>query len=607
MSTLDEIRSVIQMKGYEELSTIHIATYNGHTEVVDTLLKHNASFIEFNKNVPTLLHIAAERGHLDLVELLLNNGAEGDIISLHHAAARNNFQVVKYLLENSGVKDECLRCKQINKSHFDQHKSFYDLHDMFCETALHAAVSKRHTNITKLLLQFGNSATECKHHSGKTPLMDAVERNDTGMTELLLQNGANVEEKCGEKVLLSLGDPQTSGVRYSYGKKFLYTFYREKTSCPCGNKALHLCAKYGLWHMAKYLINNWNASVLDKNCNGDSVWKIANVSYNQDFIYHVNRMLLNLDDKPTKLGMAKYQRRTFEKLLRKFFVRTKPYQSSFQCDSTFEGMSPLHIAALMGVNMLNRVYKKAHEIAPSLPLNCTNKHWITPRYLAHFYDSIHALTDESNSKRTPRQNNEYPKTLLQYPDREAEFHMIYNYFYHSMSPETNVLAYQSLPWLPDYDVTNCPGFYDLLPESKALRAKPYCPRVRESPDDEDHDPSKAALRKMKHCEKKQPSFCLCIDDMEYRMWFEQYAKDCFCPVFMSGLQRWSTSIPKHNRRINQFIAERMGWTNFRNGDYEKRWPVYFLYKKIKNEYQSYKYLEILNEGFKIDDMDDDED
>jgi hypothetical protein len=359
--------------------------------------------------------------------------------------------------------------------------------------------------------------------------------------------------------------------------------------------------------MAKYLINNWNASVLDKNCNGDSVWKIANVSYNQDFIYHVNRMLLNLDDKPTKLGMAKYQRRIFEKLLRKFFVRTKPYQSSFQCDSTFEGMSPLHIAALMGVNMLNRVYKKAHEIAPSLPLNCTNKHWITPRYLAHFYDSIHALTDESNSKRTPRQNNEYPKTLLQYPDREAEFHMIYNYFYHSMSPETNVLAYQSLPRLPDYDVTNCPGFYDLLPESKSLRAKPYCPRIREIPDDEDHDPSKAALRKMNNSKNKQLSFCLCIDDMEYRLLVEQYVKNCFCPVFMSGLQRWSTSIPKHNRRINQFIAERMGWTKFRNGDYEKRWPVYFLYKKIKNEYQSYKYLEILNEGFKIDDMDDDED
>ena len=607
VSTLDGIKAVIQMKGYEELSTMHIATYTGQTEVVDTLLKHNASFIQFNQNVPTLLHVAAERGHLDLVKLLYNyNGDQADIISLHHAAARNNSQVVKYLLETAGVKDACLQCKQMNMSHFHQNRSFYDLHDMFCETALHAAVSKRHINMTKLLLQFGNSAVECKHHSGKTPLMDAVERNDTEMAEILLQNGANVEEKCGEKVSLNLGDPQASGLRYFYGKKFLYTFYREKTSCPCGNKALHLCAKYGLWHMAKYLINSWNASVLDKNCDGESVWKIANVSYNQDFIYYVNRMLLNLDDKPGKLGMAKYQRRTFKKLLRKFFMRTKPYQSSFQCDSTFEGMSPLHIAALMGVDMLNRVYKKAHEIAPSLPLNCTNKHWITPRYLAHFYDSIHALTDESRLKPTHRGDNEYKKTMLQYPDREAEFHMIYNYFYHSPSPETNVLAYQSLARLPNYDVTNCPGFYDLLPKSNVLRAKSYCPPIQER-DGEYQDPAKAALQKKKYCQKKQPSFCSCINDIAFRMWFEQYARDCFCPIIMWELQRWLTSFPKRNRHVNQFIAERMGWKDFKNGVYEKRWPVYFVYKKIKNEYQSYKYLESLNEGFKIDDMDDDDD
>ena len=602
MCTSDEVKFVIQMKGYEYLSTMHIATYNGHTEMVHTLLKHNASFMHFNEYVPRLLHVAAERGHLDLVKLLHENGDKADVISLHHAAARNHSQVVKYLLESAGVKDECFPCKRRNMFNSCTNSSFYDLHNMFCETALHVAVSKRNIDIIKLLLQFGNSALECKHHSGKTPLMDAVERNDTEIAELLLKNGANVEEKCGEKASFSLSDT----VRYFYGKKFLYTFYREKTSCPCGNKALHLCAKYGLWHMAKYLINNWNASVLDKNCNGESVWKIANASYNEEFIYHVNKMLLNLDDRPAsaQLGMPKYQRRTFKKLLRKFLMRTKPYQSSFQCDSTFEGMSPLHIAALMGVDMLNRVYKKAHEIAPSLPLNCTNKHWITPRYLAQFYDNVNALTGESRLNKNSRQGNEYMKDMLQYPDREAEFHMIYNYFYHSPSAESNVLAYKSLPRHPHYDVTNCPGFYDLLPESKGLRVKSYCSPIQET-HDEYQDPANAALRKIQYCGPNEISFCLCISDIEFRMLQEQYAKDCLCPVFMWELQRWFTSLPKHNRRINQFIAERMGWRDLGNGEYKKRWPVYFLYKKIKNEYPSYKYLEILDEGFKtIDEVDD---
>ena len=271
-------------------------------------------------------------------------------------------------------------------------------------------------------------------------------------------------------------------------------------------------------------------------------------------------------------------------------------------------MSPLHIAALMGMDMLNRVCKKAHEIAPSLPLNCSNKHWITPRYLAHFYDSIHALTDERRLKQTPRNNNEYKRAMLQYPDREAEFHMIYNYFFHSPSPESNVLAYRSLPRLPDYEPTNCPGFYDLLPESQFLKPKPYCPRIREQ-DDKYHDPANADLQKMQHCEKTEFSFCFCINELELRMKIERHAIDCFCPLFMWELQNWFTRLPKHNRRVNQFIAERMGWKDFPNGvgDYIKQWPVYFLYKKIKNEYESYKYLEILNVGYKIDDMDEDGD
>ena len=628
VSSLHEIKAAMKMKGYEESSIMHIATYNGHTEVVDTLLKHNASFIQFNEYIPTLLHVAAERGNLDLVKLLYNNGDKADIISLHHAAARNNFYVVKYLLETAGVKDECLECKPMKFPHLRRNKLLREIHNMFCETALHAAVSKGHTNITKLLLQFGNSAMECKHHSGKTPLMDAVERNDTEMAEILLQNGANVEGKCGNEISLNVGE--TSGVRSLYGKRSLYTVYREKTSCACGNKALHLCAKYRLSSMAKYLINNWNASVLDKNCNGETIWKIASLSHNQDFIDHMTRMLLNLDDQPDSnrksWKMGQRQLRTFKKLLRTFFMRTKPYQSSFQCDSTFEGMSPLHIAAFMGVDMLNRVYKKAHEIAPSLPLNCTNKHWITPRYLAHFYDSIPALTDESPSrlKQTPRSNfNEYAKTMLQYPDREAEFHMIYNYFYDSLDEWKYFSLYQTFKSLEDNGIANCPGYYD-MPTKEAL--EPSCDRyssTTKSERDTDDLPQSATetmLHKIRNCKIvcvsvlkdckdsteleevtfNKPEFTSSIKEIQKLMMLEEYMMDCGCPRTLGMLQNIFTLLPKQNRYVNQFISERMGWKETSpDGEIVKRWPMYFFHKKLKNEYQSYKYLDILNEGFKI--------
>ena len=626
VSSSQEIKAAMKMKRYEESTTMHAATYNGHTNVINALLKHNASFNEFNEYVPTLLHMAAERGHLDIVKLLLENGDKADVISLHHAAAKNHSHVVEYLLKAVGVKDGCLKCeKTVAKfSKVGRNKTYREIHNIFCETALHAAVSKHYTHIVKLLLQFGKSALECKHHSGKTPLMDAVERNDTEMAELLLKNGANVEEKCGVEMLLNAG--KTSGVQFFYGRRSLYTVYREKTSCPCGNKALHLCAKYGLSHMAEHLINNWNASVLDKNCNGESVWKIANASYNEDFIYHVTQVLLNMDDETAlnrkSWNMGIKNLRAFKNLLRKFSKKTKPYQSSFQCDSTFEGMSPLHIAALMGVDMLNRVHKKAHKSAPNLPLNCTNRHWITPRYLAYFYDSIPTLTDQSiNKKQTPRSNNEYTKTMLQYPDREAEFHMIFNYFYDTLDDWKYFDIYEMFKPLEKYGITNCPGYYD-MPTKQAL--EPSCDRfssTSESTSEFTQDippvPTKICRHEIQICipmfEERVVSTELeevIFNEQEFTstvekilaemMEWEEYMIDCGCPTIMRLLHDMYTKLPKENRYINQFILERMGWKETSSdGEILKHWPLYFFHKKLRNEYQSYKYLDILKEGFKM--------
>ena len=627
ISSFDEIKAAMKLTIYKESSIMHIAAYNGHTKVIRALLQHDASLTKFNQYIPTLLHVAVERGHLDLVELLHHYGVEPDVICLHHAASRNQFHVVKYLLETASVKDECWKCKPVSFPHFRRNKILPEIHDMFCETALHAAVSKRHVNVTKLLLRFGNSSLNCKHYSGKTPLMDAVERNDTEIAGLLLENGANVEEECGNEISLNVREG------FVYGKRSLYTVYREKTSCPCGNKALHLSAKYGLWQMARYLIYNWNASVLDKNCFGETVWKIANVSHNQDFIYHVNQMLLSLDESSTSahLGISKTQRRTFKELLNKFFLRTKPYQSSFQCDSTFEGMSPLHIAALMGVDMLNRVYKKTHEIAPSLPLNCTNKHWITPRYLAYFYDSIHDVTDERPSllKQTPRGNNDFVNTMLQYPDREAEFHLIYNYFYDEMDQVKYFSIYQIFKKSEERGITNCPGYYE-MPTKKAL--EPSCDKYdSETEEDDDSIPEDDTTDSGQSCteilcqetsncvihwvpvveEWKEPTeleevvfdqtkLKLTIEEIYLRIKLDEYMIDCGCPRILSTLQGIFTQLPKKNRYVNQFISERMGWKETSSdGEILKRWPLYFFHKKLRNEYQSYKYLEALSEGFKL--------
>ena len=67
-------------------------------------------------------------------------------------------------------------------------------------------MSRGYTEIAKLLLRYGNESLECKHYSGKTPLIDAVERNDKNMVELLLAYGADVNAQYGNEMPSKLWD-----------------------------------------------------------------------------------------------------------------------------------------------------------------------------------------------------------------------------------------------------------------------------------------------------------------------------------------------------------------------------------------------------------------
>ena len=139
------------------------------------------------------LQVAAANGHFEIVELFINHGAKADVIALHHAAARNYSDIVRFLLK-TGIRDICLPCKRGNVSWCSA--NLHQLHHCFCETALHAAVSRGYLSIVDILLRSGNTTLECKHGSGRTPLMDAVQRNNTQIVERLLIEGANIEAEC---------------------------------------------------------------------------------------------------------------------------------------------------------------------------------------------------------------------------------------------------------------------------------------------------------------------------------------------------------------------------------------------------------------------------
>ena len=99
--------------------------------------------------------------------------------------------------------------------------------------------------------------------------------------------------KCGNKIS-KRSKIKLCSVSSMYRQDLLYTVYCKKYSCKCGNTAIHVSAKYGLWKVAKMLSRK---QVFDltgvKNCDGESALNVA-ISYGHThFIHHTNETYQN--------------------------------------------------------------------------------------------------------------------------------------------------------------------------------------------------------------------------------------------------------------------------------------------------------------------------
>ena len=310
---------------------LHAAAHRGHLEVVNFLLDNGANISTVNGVHLTAMHIAAEEGHLKVVKALHEAGATPDQTALHHAAGRNRSDVVKYLLQ-IGITDKCMRCdgsfywlktrKRFKKEVYPTkialerkgrvrvnstvhcptipiviHKRLKDkslrtckgegvLYDdkylIFCETALHAAVSAGHEAVVRELVSRPASALACQDYSGRTPLHEAVRKNDKDIVQLLLIKGPKiVNQNCGNlQRFHGQGDTvATSSSPLSMEEETEY----HKDICHCGYTPLHLAARYGHWEIVLDLIHG-GANVDATDCLGATPLHVAACHNHKDFV-----------------------------------------------------------------------------------------------------------------------------------------------------------------------------------------------------------------------------------------------------------------------------------------------------------------------------------
>ena len=235
---------------------MHAAASGGHSSIIRLLLTKNASFTKVNGVNLTAIQLAAQNGHLEVVKVLHKHGAQLDHLSLQYAAFKGHANVVAYLL-NFSVEDICMRCDGSfdwlqNRTRYQAASLDYshdavlsdDKFKIFCQSALHLAVTKNHTKVAQLLLSQKYRTVHCTDFTGRTPLHEAVRQNHVEMAELLIKGGTKISHKCSRFQNLSSEFQLSFEERKDYGKDI----------CHCGSTPFHLAARYGHVEVANLLL-----------------------------------------------------------------------------------------------------------------------------------------------------------------------------------------------------------------------------------------------------------------------------------------------------------------------------------------------------------------
>ena len=295
------------------------------------------------------------------------------------------------------------------------------------------------------------------------------------------------------------------------------------------------------------------------------------------------------------------------------FERSPILQSWCKKDST--ELSALHIAASLGMEMLSDIHMKLQSISHKYPLKCYNKHNIEPMYLAFLYNSVeaHRTLQEIFLQKNifEKLTTEYPANL-KYPDREAEYHLIYNYLY--KTPDEELLS--------KFDVAGlfeCKGINDFLPDIETLDVK-----VEQCYDRCWKSVSRARDLFSSTFPRTRVSnlmlfnfqyFYEHLDETRYyvlKMFYKVSSKlwrhvseaykcsyQCRCTEGKKNLLFVFTGEQRRNRKVGEFVAKRMGWSNTSlNGDVQYRWPFKFLLNKALRKDKAFDYLKIFGDTIK---------
>ncbi|XP_063749381.1 ankyrin-3 isoform X15 [Eleginops maclovinus] len=197
-------------------TALHIASLAGQTDVVKELVTHNANVNAQSQNGFTPLYMAAQENHMDVVQFLLDHGSSQSIATedgftpLAVALQQGHDQVVSLLLENdtkgkvrlpalhiAARKDDTKAAALLLQNDHNADVESKMMVNRTTEsgfTPLHIAAHYGNINVATLLLNRG-AAVDFKARNDITPLHVASKRGNSNMVRLLLERGSKIDAR----------------------------------------------------------------------------------------------------------------------------------------------------------------------------------------------------------------------------------------------------------------------------------------------------------------------------------------------------------------------------------------------------------------------------
>ncbi|OAF69319.1 Ankyrin repeat domain-containing protein 44 [Intoshia linei] len=216
-----DLQMELNKQSKNDWSALLYASENGHYNIVQILIDHQARVDVFDEHGKAALHLTCENGHEKVAEILLNNKAfvnaksKLGITPLHLAAHNGYNNLVTLLIKKYSATIDCLTlakktplhlaaangmvdvCRNLQKMHADITAT-----DVNLKTPLHLAAENDHANVVKLFLRSSNDKTLMIMPNGMTAAHLAAEKGNMAVIKDLLKFNKNMVISTRNKVIM---------------------------------------------------------------------------------------------------------------------------------------------------------------------------------------------------------------------------------------------------------------------------------------------------------------------------------------------------------------------------------------------------------------------